>query len=276
MSRGSWRRCRRSSASPGKKGFPRTGRPICWRNGASTPSGRPRPWRRAARRGCEGGRDDAARRSSSGDHGIQHGHWGSDRLGVRAGGRPPRDQAIAVAGDVRDASTGEQLAAAARRKWNRLDVLVNNAGTSMIGPSESLPEDGWRLTIDTNLTGAFLCAQAAARVMIPQRRGVILNISSILGEVGLPKRAAYCASKHGLIGLTKVLAAEWARHGIRVVSIDPAYIKTPMDERDQGSGDYSNADIERRTPAGRFGTAEEVAKVATFLATDGRSCADGA
>ena len=141
-------------------------------------------------------------------------------------------EAIAVAGDVRDASTGEHLAAAARRKWNRLDVLVNNAGTSMIGPSESLPEDGWRLTIDTNLTGAFLCAQAAARVMIPQRRGVILNISSILGEVGLPKRAAYCASKHGLIGLTKVLAAEWARHGIRVVSIDPAYIKTPMDERD--------------------------------------------
>jgi len=177
-------------------------------------------------------------------------------------------EAIAVAGDVRDASTGEQLAAAARRHWNRLDVLVNNAGTSMIGPSESLPEEGWRLTIDTNLTGAFLCAQAAARVMIPQRRGVILNISSILGQLGLPKRAAYCASKHGLIGLTKVLAAEWARHGIRVVSIDPAYIKTPMDERDQISGDYSNADIERRTPAGRFGTAEEVAKVATFLATD--------
>ncbi len=176
--------------------------------------------------------------------------------------------AIAVAGDVRERVAADRLVAAARQQWNRLDVLVNNAGTSMIGPSEALPEEGWRLTIDTNLTGAFFCAQAAARVMIPQRKGVILNISSILGEVGLPKRAAYCASKHGLIGLTKVLAAEWARHGIRVVSIDPAYIKTAMDERDQVSGDYTNADIERRTPAGRFGTTEEVAKVAAFLASD--------
>lgn len=183
--------------------------------------------------------------------------------------------AIAVAGDVREKSTADLLADAARQRWDRLDILVNNAGTSMIGPSEALPEEGWRLTVDTNLTGAFFCAQAAAQVMIPQRRGVILNISSILGEVGLPKRAAYCASKHGLIGLTKVLAAEWAPHGIRVVSIDPAYIKTPMDERDQGSGDYTNADIERRTPAGRFGTAEEVARVATFLASDDASYITG-
>ena len=184
-------------------------------------------------------------------------------------------EAIAVAGDVRDRATADRLANAARERWNRFDILVNNAGTSMIGPSEALPEEGWRLTIDTNLTGAFLCAQAAARVMIPQHRGVILNIASILGEVGLPKRAAYCASKHGLIGLTKVLATEWARHGIRVVGIDPAYIKTPMDERDQVSGDYSNADIERRTPAARFGTAEEVARVATFLASDDASYITG-
>ena len=197
-------------------------------------------------------------------------HSRSHDRGERVAGalREEGHDAIAVAGDVRERGLADRLVAAARQRWNRLDVLVNNAGTSMIGPSEALPEEGWRLTIDTNLTGAFFCAQAAARVMIPQRKGVILNISSILGEVGLPKRAAYCASKHGLIGLTKVLAAEWARHGIRVVSIDPAYIKTAMDERDQVSGDYTNADIERRTPAGRFGTTEEVAKVAAFLASD--------
>jgi len=188
--------------------------------------------------------------------------------GVARALRDDGHDAIAVDGDVRERATADRLAAAAQQRWNRLDVFVNNAGTSMIGPSESLPEDGWRLTIDTNLTGAFFCAQAAARVMIPQRRGVILNVSSILGEVGLPKRAAYCASKHGLIGLTKVLASEWARHGIRVVSIDPAYIKTPMDVHDQGTGDYSDADIERRTPAGRFGTVEDVARAATFLASD--------
>jgi 3-oxoacyl-[acyl-carrier protein] reductase len=177
-------------------------------------------------------------------------------------------EAVAVAGDVRESATAERLVNAAQQRWRRLDILVNNAGTSMIGPSETLAEDGWRLTIETNLSGAFFCAQAAARVMIPQRKGVILNISSILGEVGLPKRAAYCASKHGLIGLTKVLGTEWARHGIRVVSIDPAYIKTPMDERDQGTGDYTSADIERRTPAGRFGGVEEVAAAALFLASD--------
>jgi 3-oxoacyl-[acyl-carrier protein] reductase len=183
---------------------------------------------------------------------------------LREGGH----DAVAVDGDVRESTTAERLVDAAERRWHRLDILVNNAGTSMIGPSETLPEEGWRLTIDTNLTGAFFCAQAAARAMIPKRKGVILNISSILGEVGLPKRAAYCASKHGLIGLTKVLGSEWARHGIRVVGIDPAYIKTPMDERDQGTGDYTSADIERRTPAGRFGGVEEVAAAALFLASD--------
>lgn len=176
--------------------------------------------------------------------------------------------AIAVAGDVREKATAERLAQAAVREWGRLDIVVNNAGTSMIGPSESLPEDDWRLTIDTNLSGAFFCAQAAARVMIPQRRGVILNVSSILGHVGLPKRAAYSSSKHGLIGLTKVLGAEWGRYGIRVVSLDPAYIKTPMDVKDQATGDYTDADIERRTPLGRFGTVDDVARTALFLASD--------
>ena len=177
-------------------------------------------------------------------------------------------EAIGIAGDVRERSTAEILADAALKWWNRLDILVNNAGTSMIGPSETLSEDDWRLTIDTNLNGAFFCAQAAARVMLPRGRGVILNIASILGEVGLPKRAAYSASKHGLIGLTKVLGAEWARRGIRVVCIDPGYIKTPMDVKDQASADYSSADIERRTPMGRYGTSEEIAKAALFLASD--------
>jgi 3-oxoacyl-[acyl-carrier protein] reductase len=176
--------------------------------------------------------------------------------------------AIAVEGDVREKATAERLVNAAMAKWDRLDILVNNAGTSMIGPAESLTEEDWRMTVDTNLTGAFLCAQMAARVMLSQGSGVILNISSILGEVGLPKRAAYSASKHGLIGLTKVLGIEWARRGIRVISIDPGFIKTPMDAKDQSTGDYVDTDIERRTPLGRYGTVEEVARTALFLASD--------
>jgi len=176
--------------------------------------------------------------------------------------------ALAVAADVADAGDIARLFATVDERWGPVDILVNNAGTSMIGPSETLPLESWQYTIDLNLTGPFLCAQEAARRMIPRGRGVIINISSILGELGLPKRAAYCATKHGLNGLTKVLATEWAPRGIRVHSIDPAYIDTPMDTGDQVSGDYTRADIERRTPLGRYGTAEEVANAALFLASD--------
>ena len=102
--------------------------------------------------------------------------------------------ALPATGDVREPDTAARLVEAAMTRWGRLDILVNNAGTSMIGPSDTLSAEGWRMTIDTNLSGAFFCAQAAAQAMLPRRSGVILNISSILGEVGLPKRAAYCAS----------------------------------------------------------------------------------
>jgi len=182
---------------------------------------------------------------------------------------------IVVAGDVRDKSTADRLVEAALKRWGRLDILVNNAGVSVRGPSETLPEEGWRLTVDTNLTGAFFCAQAAARAMLPRRSGVILNISSIIGETGLPQRAAYCASKHGLIGLTKVLGTEWAGKGIRVVSIDPGYVKTPNLEKDLASGLYSSAEIERRTPIGRPANTDEVASVAVFLASDEASYITG-
>jgi len=117
--------------------------------------------------------------------------------------------ALPIAADVGDAAEIARLFATVDERWGAPDIIVNNAGTSMIGPSETLPLESWQRTIDLNLTGAFLCAQEAARRMIPRGRGVIINISSVLGELGLPKRAAYCASKHGLNGLTKVLATEW-------------------------------------------------------------------
>jgi 3-oxoacyl-[acyl-carrier protein] reductase len=175
---------------------------------------------------------------------------------------------LPLAGDVATAAGVSRLVDGAVQRWGRLDVMVNNAGTSMIGPSVELAEADWRRTIDLNLTGAFLGCQAAARVMLPRRAGSIINIGSILGMLGLPKRAAYCASKHGLIGLTKVLGTEWGREGVRVNCINPGYIKTPMDVHDQAVGDYADADITRRTPAGRFGSAEEVAAAALWLASD--------
>jgi len=184
------------------------------------------------------------------------------RLG-QAGG-----ETLAVAADVSQQTGVDRLVGAAVTRWGRLDIMVNNAGTSMIAPSVDLAEADWRRTIDLNLTGAFLGSQAAARVMLPRRSGSIINIGSILGQLGLPKRAAYCASKHGLIGLTKVLGTEWGRQGVRVNCINPGYIKTAMDVHDQAVGDYTDQDITRRAPAGKFGSVEEVAGPAVWLASD--------
>ena len=192
------------------------------------------------------------------------------RLG-RGGG-----ETLALAADVSTRAGVERLVEGAVSRWGRLDVMVNNAGTSMIAPSVELGEADWRRTIDLNLTGAFLGCQAAARVMLPRRSGAIINIGSILGELGLPKRAAYCASKHGLIGLTKVLGVEWGRQGVRVNYINPGYIKTPMDVQDQSVGDYTDTDITRRTPAGRFGSVEDIARVAAWLASDDAAYVTGA
>ncbi|MBI4611814.1 MAG: glucose 1-dehydrogenase [Candidatus Rokubacteria bacterium] len=177
-------------------------------------------------------------------------------------------EALPIEADVAEGAEVDRMVRQTEERWGRLDILVNNAGTSMIAPSVELAEADWRRTLDVDLTGPFLCARAAARVMIARGGGVILNISSILGETGLQMRAAYCAAKHGLIGLTKVLAVEWARHRIRVVAINPGYIQTPMDVGDQSSGGYTPADIRRRTPQGRYGTADEVARCALFLASE--------
>jgi 3-oxoacyl-[acyl-carrier protein] reductase len=184
-------------------------------------------------------------------------------------------ETLPIAADVADRAQVGRMVRQTVERWGRLDILVNNAGTSMIGPSIELAEADWRRTIDVDLTGPFLCSQAAAREMLPRGGGVIINIASILGETGLQMRAAYCAAKHGLIGLTKVLAVEWAKHGIRVVAINPAYIETPMDVGDQATGGYTPADITRRTPQGRYGSADEVARCALFLASDDASYTTG-
>ena len=113
---------------------------------------------------------------------------------------------------------------AAVAEHGRLDVLVNNAGVGAVAPSEELTFDVWSRTLAVNLTGTFLCAQAAARHMLPAGRGVIVNIGSLFAATGMPMRAAYAASKHGVVGLTKVLATEWASRGVRVVAVDPAYV----------------------------------------------------
>lgn len=184
---------------------------------------------------------------------------------------------IAIAADTADRAAVFAMVDEAVQHWGRLDILVNNAGISAIAPSEDLPAEQWQRTIDVNLSGCFWASQAAAKKMIPQRRGNIIMISSAYGHVGVRNRAAYVSTKHALLGLTKGLASEWAQHNIRVNCLSPGYIWTPLEVRDAEAGisDYTQEEIKRRTPMARYGTAEECAKAALFLASDDSSYTSG-
>ena len=191
--------------------------------------------------------------------------------GLLAAGRAATPRMV----DVSDAEQVTELFDGVVAEHGRLDVLVNNAGVGAIGPSEELDFAVWSRTLAVNLTGTFLCAQAAARHMLPAGRGVIVNIGSLFAATGMPLRAAYAASKHGVVGLTKVLATEWAGRGLRVVAVDPAYVRTTLDDADQRDGGYTEADIARRTPMGRYAEPAEVARVVAFLASDAASFITG-
>jgi NAD(P)-dependent dehydrogenase (short-subunit alcohol dehydrogenase family) len=162
----------------------------------------------------------------------------------------------------------EKLANYTVESFGKIDVLVNNAGTSMIADSLELRKEDWERTIRTNLSGPFFLSQACGKIMAKNGGGSIINISSMFGSGGVPKRLAYCSSKFGLNGLTKTLAAEWAHYNIRVNAVSPGYIETPMDQGDQTTGSYTVEDIHRRTPMGRYGTSWEVAQVVLFLASN--------
>jgi NAD(P)-dependent dehydrogenase (short-subunit alcohol dehydrogenase family) len=176
-------------------------------------------------------------------------------------------------GDVREPETGRQLAALAVARWGRIDALVNNAGINVIKPSVELTDEEWRAVIETDLSAPFYCSRAVAPTMLAQRRGCIVNVSSILGLTAFPMRAAYAAAKHGLIGLTKVLAVEWGPRGIRVNAIAPGMF--PMD-KDTSAMRGSTDQLLARTPLGRFGEAEEVGTLVHYLVSDAARFVSGA
>ena len=180
-------------------------------------------------------------------------------------------EALALPGDVSDEATVRGMVEAVMGEFGRTDVLVNNAGISTIVPAEETTLADWNRTIAVNLTGPFLLCREFGKVMLEKGSGSIVNVSSVAGLLGVGDRAAYNASKHGLVGLTRTLAAEWGGRGVRVNAVCPGWVKTEMDDEDQGAGGYTDADIEGRIPMARFATPEDVARAVAFLADPGWS-----
>jgi NAD(P)-dependent dehydrogenase (short-subunit alcohol dehydrogenase family) len=175
-------------------------------------------------------------------------------------------EAVELLGDITDEKKVDQFAAAVGERWGRVDVLVNNAGISMIAPAENLTAEEYRRVLEVNLVAPFLLSKAFGAMMLAQKSGSIVNVASVAGLVGVADRAAYNASKHGLIGLTRTLAAEWGGRGVRVNAVCPGWVKTEMDVADQAGGSYTDADITGRVPMGRFASADDIAKAIAFLA----------
>jgi 3-oxoacyl-[acyl-carrier protein] reductase len=183
--------------------------------------------------------------------------------------------AVGVGVELTDADAPAALVDRALEELGRLDVLVNNAGAGQVADSATLDPADWQRIIDLDLTAPFRCAQAAARPMLAAGRGVIVNISSLLGHIGIPRRAAYTAAKHGLEGLTKTLAVEWAARGVRVVSVSPAYVATELLAETSRAGGFSLDDVAGRTPMRRLAEPSEVARTVAFLASDEASFVTG-
>ncbi|MDQ7906544.1 SDR family oxidoreductase [Phytohabitans sp. ZYX-F-186] len=178
---------------------------------------------------------------------------------------------LAVVGDVSAEADVIAFAAAVDERFGRVDVVVNNAGIAFITPLEETTLDDWRRVIDVNLTGPFLLCREFGRLMLAAGAGTIVNIASVAGLRGVVDRAAYNASKHGLVGLTRTLAAEWGGRGVRVNAVCPGWVKTEMDEASQAEGAYGDGDITDHVPQGRFATPDDIAQAVAFLADPARS-----
>lgn len=171
-------------------------------------------------------------------------------------------EAIALQADVSKADQVEALFNAVMEKWGRVDVLVNNAGITRDTLLLRMKPEDWQAVIDLNLTGVFLCTRAASKIMLKQKSGRIINISSVVGLIGNPGQANYSAAKAGVIGFTKSVAKELAPRGITVNAIAPGFIATDM------THGLNSEDILKFIPLGRYGQAEEVAGATRFLAAD--------
>ena len=186
-------------------------------------------------------------------------------------------EALAVKCDVSNKTEVDKMVGEAIDKFGRLDILVNNAGIVQYKPFLELSEEEWSKTIDVNLKGYFLCAQAAAKEMAKHKKGTIVNIASVaMGQqgIGFPNIVHYCASKGGIVGMTEALAVELAPYNIRVNAVSPGMIDTPMIESNKQDPKTMEATL-ARVPMHRAGKPEEVSNLVLFLASDESSYMTG-
>jgi 3-oxoacyl-[acyl-carrier protein] reductase len=169
-------------------------------------------------------------------------------------------QAIAHQADVSKADQVEALFADTMTKWGRVDVLVNNAGITRDGLLLRMKPDDWQAVIDLNLTGVYLCTRAASKIMLKQKSGRIINITSVAGQMGNFGQANYAAAKAGVIGFTKTVARELSSRGITVNGVAPGFIETDMTDGLQAD------EILKMIPLNRYGQPQEVAGMIQFLA----------
>lgn len=180
-------------------------------------------------------------------------------------------QAFGFAGDITDEATVVRFASEVVNRFCRVDVLVNNAGISLITAAEHTSVSDYRRVLEVNLVAPFLLARTFGAKMIEAGRGSIVNVASVAGLLGIADRVAYNASKHGLIGLTRTLAAEWGGRGVRVNAVCPGWVKTEMDVTDQAGGSYTDTDIVERVPMARFAAPDDIARAIAFLADENES-----
>jgi NAD(P)-dependent dehydrogenase (short-subunit alcohol dehydrogenase family) len=168
--------------------------------------------------------------------------------------------------DVTQPGEVQGMVNAALESFGRIDILFNNAGISIRGPAESFFIEDWNQVIAVNLTGMFICAQTVGKVMIKQRGGKIINTASVSAELGHPGNVAYAAAKHGVVGMPRVMAVEWAKYGVRVNCIGPGVIKTPLTLKAlEDPKKYQ--ELVSKVPMGRLGEPEDLIGAVIFLAS---------
>jgi NAD(P)-dependent dehydrogenase (short-subunit alcohol dehydrogenase family) len=176
-------------------------------------------------------------------------------------------EAIAITGDISKPADVDRIVKTTVDTFKRLDILVNSAGVLFSAELAHHTEKIWDETIDINLKGSFLCIQRAVPEMLKQGKGKIINIASIAGQIGFPNSVAYCASKGGIMGMTKALAMELAPLKINVNDLAPGDIETPLNEHLLRDPDYLRGRVEN-TPYGRVGKVSDIAPGAVYLASD--------